>query len=393
MIEELTISHYKSIYEGSVRLSRANVLVGKNGSGKSNIVDALAFLADIANEDLDYAMTKRHGADSVRQYSRRKPYNVTIEAKIKNENGHGSYRITFSSSRNAYRILDEFAEWNGGVPWNKKEYRTIIRRNRHGVVDFETDGDDIGGEGAIEDERNLKLDVVSSLLYRMSRSYHDVFLYVYPIQSELGSLSAFSIFPNTIRAPQAVSRAVDLEQDGSNIAAILKQLTPQRRRRLVKDLRVALPSLVNVTTRSAAGYYVPVFSVKDGFSGENHELNMSQVSDGTLRLLGILVALNQNNAPSKIILEEPEQMIHPALLEIIKGAIDNYLEDKKNGQVFVTTHSSFLMDLFETSEVIAVKNEGQFTEFGSVSERQKAIVKEGLMTLGDILLAEGLDVE
>ena len=391
MIEELSISHYKSIFEGSVRLKRANVLVGKNGSGKSNIVDALAFLSDIANEDLDYAMTRRHGADSIRQYSKYKPYHVTIEVKIRDDNGFGQYRITFSSSRNSYRIIDEMIEWNGKAPWFKEEIHTLIKRNRLGNLEYTTTAEKIEISES-DEERLFKLDGVTSLLYRVSRAYHDLFFFVIPVQAELRSLSSYSIFPNTIRAPQAVSRSVDLEHDGSNIAAIIKQLTPQRRKRLVKDLRVVLPSLVNITTKSAAGYYVPSFLVRDKVSGETHELNMSQISDGTLRILGILVALNQNNAPSKIILEEPEQMIHPALLQLIKDAIDNYLNDRENGQVFVTTHSSLLMDLFKVSEVIAVQNDGHSTQFGEVSLRQKTVVAEGLMTLGDVLLAEGLDV-
>ena len=106
MITELAISHYKSITDEVVKLDDVNVLIGKNGSGKSNIVDALSFLSDIATDDLDFAITKRHGSDSIRQWSKFKPYNITLAVKIKSDIGEGYYKIVLSSSMNSYRLLE-----------------------------------------------------------------------------------------------------------------------------------------------------------------------------------------------------------------------------------------------------------------------------------------------
>ena len=85
-------------------------------------------------------------------------------------------------------------------------------------------------------------------------------------------------------------------------------------------------------------------------------------------------------------------MIHPALLIVIRDAILEYLRSNEASQVFLTTHSSVLLDLFDVNKVIAVEFCKGSTKCGPVSERQKAIVKSGLMTLGDVLLAEDLEI-
>ena len=390
MITELAISHYKSITDEVVKLDDVNVLIGKNGSGKSNIVDALSFLSDIATDDLDFAITKRHGSDSIRQWSKFKPYNITLAVKIKSDIGEGYYKIVLSSSRNSYRVLEEIIEWDGESTYSEDRYKTTLRRYPGKPIEIESnyDQDDID----FDEVRNLKIDSHDALLSKKRYVFHRLNWILGYVFSEIRSLSTFSIFPNTIRAPQSVSRGTALETDGRNIASIIKQLGGDRRRKIVKSLKVVMPQLDNITIKSTAGYYVPVFLVRGSGSEVHHELNMSQVSDGTLRILGILTALFQPNAPSKIVLEEPEQMIHPALLIVIRDAILEYLRSNEASQVFLTTHSSVLLDLFDVNKVIAVEFCKGSTKCGPVSERQKAIVKSGLMTLGDVLLAEDLEI-
>jgi len=389
MITELHLSHYKSVTEQTIPLGQVNIFVGKNGSGKSNIIDAISFMSDIAVYDLDYAVTKRHGADSIRQWSKYRPYHTTVAVKVKNKYGEGSYSITFSSSRNSYRIQEEVISWNGEIVFSDDRQFMTLKRDSDSKVTIDTDyqADDL-------DPNDLKVDSGDSVLARLNASYHDANDVLGYVIRELRSFATFTIFPNTIRAPQTVSRAAELESDGKNIASIIKQMTGDKKRsrdRLIKALKVVLPELTGISIRSTAGYYVPVFSVADN-TGEVHELNMSQISDGTLRMLGILTALHQPSAPLKIGLEEPEQMIHPALLIIVRDAVLEYVRRRKEGQIFVTTHSSVLMDLFDVNDVIAVEYRDGATRCGRVSRRQAKVVKTGLMSLGDLMLAEDLEI-
>ena len=76
MLERLSVSHFKSLADIDLAFGRSNVLVGPNGSGKSNLIDCINFVRECAAEDLDSATTRRHGADSVRQWSRSRPFDV-----------------------------------------------------------------------------------------------------------------------------------------------------------------------------------------------------------------------------------------------------------------------------------------------------------------------------
>lgn len=391
MISELTVSHYRSVGEVTLNFESVNVLVGRNGSGKSNIVDAISFLSDVANEDLDYAIVKRHGVESIRQWSKYKPYHVSISAKILNKFGEGFYKLVFSSSRGSYKIVEEVLEWSGETLYDDEKYKSILKRNQAGEVSLETDYDqDDIDHNEISNVKYESNSAVISRFYNKNYSLNWLFGYV---KADLRSFTAYSISPNTIRSPQSVSRAVNLESDGKNIASVIKSLNSENRRRIVKHLQVVMPNLLSISVKSAAGYYVPVFQVAEPGEGAGHELNMSQVSDGTLRILGMLTAFYQSNAPKIIVIEEPEQMIHPALLIVFRDAVVDFIHRREESQVFVTTHSSVLMDLFDVNSIIAVQYDGSSSRAGRVSERQRKFIQSGLMTLGDVVLAEGIEID
>ena len=391
MISEIYVSHFRSIGDATISLGQTNVFVGKNGSGKSNIVDAISFINDIASEDLDFAIVKRHGIDSIRQWSKFKPYHITIQVRTANPRGVGAYKIVISSSRNNYKIVEEQIRWIGETTYDDVRYDTLITRNAQGFLSVQTDYDD--DDLDLEDISKSKFESNQAMISSFGRRLHLLNWIVSYLRQELQSFSAFSIFPNTIRAPQTISRAVNLEADGKNIASVIRSLSSDARRKIVKHLKVVFPQLVGITVKSAAGYYVPVFQISEPNETGHHELNMSQISDGTLRILGMLTAFYQINAPNKIVIEEPEQMIHPALLIVIRDAILDYVHRDPNAQIFITTHSSVMMDLFEEDSIIAVEHDGFATRAGPVSKRQLDVVRSGLMTLGEVVLAEGLEID
>ncbi|WP_267361438.1 AAA family ATPase, partial [Methylobacterium sp. GC_Met_3] len=125
MITGAIVSHYKSIHETSLRFRNINVIVGPNGSGKSNILDALYFIRDCAVDDIDTAVTKRHGIDSLRQWSRTRPYNITIDISFKNVDGSGNYKVVISSSKGQYRIVEETGYWIGPHP--RDRYKNDVK--------------------------------------------------------------------------------------------------------------------------------------------------------------------------------------------------------------------------------------------------------------------------
>jgi predicted ATPase len=79
MITTIRIDHYKSVAQASLRLEKTSVLVGSNSAGKSNFIDAIAFLRDAVVHSLEQSVSDRHGIDSIIQWSPTRPYNLDIE--------------------------------------------------------------------------------------------------------------------------------------------------------------------------------------------------------------------------------------------------------------------------------------------------------------------------
>ena len=186
-----------------------------------------------------------------------------------------------------------------------------------------------------------------------------------------------------------------LSDDGSNLASIIRQMRNSSHRTSKEALTLALqqvlPIVNEIRIESAGGFFVPVFRVKDAEDAYAHDLNMSQISDGTLRMLGMLTAFYQPTAPSRITLEEPEQMIHPGLLPILVDAARDYLDDQRLvRQVIITTHSPTLLDMFKPEDIVGTKFEDGVSSFMRLSQRQLDVVRKRLFSPGELLVSEGL---
>src|SRR5690554_1396155 len=82
MLQELNISHFRSIGGAVLQLSPITILVGPNGAGKSNVIDALRFLRDATVDGLDVAVHRRGGLSIVRQYAPTRPYSMSMAATL-----------------------------------------------------------------------------------------------------------------------------------------------------------------------------------------------------------------------------------------------------------------------------------------------------------------------
>lgn len=394
MLNKIDISNFKSIAQAQLKFGRENIIVGPNGAGKSNLLDAINFIRDAATDGLDHAVTKRHGISSIRRWSKTRPYNITIAMEINTPRGEGSYRVVIASAGGEFSVLEEEGRWIGEHPFRQKAsdepVEVKFQRNPKGVIQFTVPEDPFDG--------TPKLSVPESemLLTQFGPTSFTPYTFFFkPLYDEIVSSGAYSIYPNKIREPQTISNSNVLADDGTNLASIIRQmrLTSHRgsREALTLALQQVLPIVNEIRIESAGGYYVPVFRVKENEGGYSHDLNMSQISDGTLRMLGMLTAFYQRNAPNRITLEEPEQMIHPGLLPVLVDAARDYLDDSRVlRQVFFTTHSPNLLDMFDPINIIGTRFEDGISKFSAISHRQLELVKERLFTAGELLVAEGI---
>jgi predicted ATPase len=75
---------------------------------------------------------------------------------------------------------------------------------------------------------------------------------------------------------------------------------------------------------------------------------LSNMSDGTLRIMAYYVLLHQDQLPTLIGIEEPERNLHPGLLREVASVVKRL---SQKTQVIITTHSSQLLDCFNLDEI------------------------------------------
>lgn len=389
------ISHYKSLSEVALdNLPPLTLLVGANGTGKSNFVDALRFLRDMVVDGLDHAMSKRGGILMVREHSPDSPYEMSIKIGFtetfagyfpeepSNDTFDGFYEITIESLKEGnYQIKQERAEvaetmrdWH---PGNRLFNKQTIQR-------------DTTGSG-----KRVWVDYNRSRSFNLSKD--QTFLtrsFCHSLVEFLTQFRFSSIFPNTLRELARPDTDDILKESGANWASVLKALKTtndgqEAFDRVLEMMQVVMPTLQDISVLSVgSSYLVPQFHVKDNET--IHAFDPVQLSDGTLRVFGILLALYQTPPPPFIALEEPEQTIHPAILVMLAEA---FREVSERTQLLITSHSPYLVDHFQPEEIRIVSMQDGKTRVSPIKTSQMESVKENLISLQELMISEGLLAE
>lgn len=389
-LKSIRIQHYKSLADVSiVNLQPITLLVGSNAVGKSNVIDALKFLRDIAANGLDHAMSDRGGIEIIRQYSKTSPFKISISVELEqvfdDKVAHSShYEITIASQKGNYKVEHEVAIWwEEDRHYDELKDEVIVTGINEQKYTRETDGK-VRFSNDPEDSFRVAEDI-AALGIRWPNAPHELVRY-------FSSFSFSTIYPNTLRTPSRPDTDRMLKESGQNWASVLKALrkTPRGRQaleRVMEMMQVVMPTLQEVNVKSAGGFLVPQFRVKDDERSNAHDFDPVQLSDGTLRILGILLALYQTPYPPFLALEEPEQTVNPAILATLSEA---FREVSEHTQLFITSHSPHLVDYFDPDEIRVVAMKQGKTQVSSIHPAQKEAVKENLITIEELMVAEGL---
>jgi predicted ATPase len=326
-IRRLILKRFRSVPAERVNFSNPTFLVGKNGSGKSNVVDAFAFLSECMALPLQAVFDKRGGISIVRNRggSRSYPPNMGIGIEFDFQNGleiKGKYAFEIKALPNyGFQVVREQCRvvTKKGTAWfdrNEKGIRSTVR----------------GIEPSI-DSQALALPVVGGV-----RDFA-------PVVKGLSLLRVYSIEPTQVRDLQDPDVGTNLKSNGSNLASVLQALARKNDadlKRLCEILETIVPGTTNVRPVKHGKKLSLEFTQQWGEGAEKKiKFEAFAMSDGTLRALGILGAVFQKPSPSLIAIEEPESTIHPEALGTILGVIRMAAATT---QIVVTTHSPELLD-------------------------------------------------
>ena len=378
-LTRLVLRNYKSIAACGVDLRALTFLVGPNGSGKSNFMDALRFTSDSLRGSLDNALRERGGIGEVRRRSGGHPthFGIRLEFQLPSVAGHYAFKIG-ARPQGGYEVQTEECAILGP---EKASFLVIAGE----VKEFELGGTRTGiaPPAALKDR-----------LYLVNVSGVPNFRPVYDALSQMGF---YSLNPDRIRDFQSPDSGELLVRDGGNLTSVLRQLAihdEARKKRVEEYLSSIVPGVSGVDVKDVPPKETLEFRQEVAGSSDPWRFFAGNMSDGTLRVLGILVALfqSQDSADSGVPLvgiEEPELALHPAAVGALLGALR---EACQSTQVIVTTHSPDLLDSadMEAELLLAVHAVKGTTRIAPVDEASREAVRKGLYTPGELLRLDQL---
>ncbi len=378
-ITRVILKNYKSIAACDVHLGPLMFLVGRNGSGKSNFLDALRFVADALNTSLDHAIRDRGGINDVRRRSRGHPHHFSIRLEfILPEGFTGYYAFQIgagkSEGHNEYRVQTEEC---------KLQNEKLLEPEVYFRVD----------EGVLTDTSVAVAPVVSTdRLYLVNASGLPEFRAVYDAFSRMGF---YNLNPDKIRELQNPDPGDVLMRDGGNLTSVLTQLSPTVKTNIEEYLESVVPGVHAVDVKAWGPMATLEFRQKIAGDKNPWRFHSNNMSDGTLRVLGILVALfqgdhnNQKRVPL-VGIEEPEIALHPAAAGVL---LDALRDGAHKTQVITTSHSPDLLEdkHLDVDSILAVEAYDGNTVIAPVDEVSRSVVRDKLFTIGELLRKDQLE--
>lgn len=375
MLRRLLLRRFRSLQEADIEFDNPTFMVGRNGSGKSNIADSFHFLSDAMRPPLQAAFDWRGGISAVRNRPViGHPPNLGIGVVLSGLNGESI------SARYAFELIPTR---NQGFAVAREQ--CVVDRENNTRDWFDRDSRN-GFRSNIETLKPaLESDSLALPLVGGDTRFQ-------PVHHFLSKMRAYNIEPSTLRDMQDPDGGAYLRSDGRNAASVLreiKQKSEENWNRILEYLQVIVPKTIAVGPKKHGNKLALEF-VQDWGKSKNVKFEGYNMSDGTLRAVGILAAAFQQPTPSVLIIEEPESTIHPGAL----GAILDVLRHASHFmQVVVTTHSPDILasKWIKGNHLKIVSWEQGETRVGLVSDEMRSALEAHLTDAGELLRTNALE--
>lgn len=377
-LKRVVLSNYKSIKVCSVPLGPLTFLVGPNGAGKSNFIDALRLTSESLNTSLEQALRDRGGINEVRRRSSGHPthFGVRMDFQLsKDTAGMYAFRVG-AKPKGGYEVqMEKCAVFGQGIGDDKR---------------FEV-------EGGVLKRSTFKVGppAIADRLYLVAASGLPEFR---PVFDALSHMGFYNLNPDVIRDLQQPDTGEVLRRDGGNLASVLNAMEKNHkhaRDRVVAFLSKVVPGIEEVTVRHVGRKETLEFRQQVGTNKDTWRFMAENMSDGTLRALGVLTALFQSeNGESGRVpfvgIEEPEVAVHPGAAGVLR---DGLQMAAKTTQVAVTSHSPELLDDKDISDgaILAVVNRMGETIIGPLDAAGRSAIRDRLYTPGELLKLRQLE--
>lgn len=340
------LQNWRNFREAEVSLAKRAFLVGPNASGKSNFLDALRFLRDIAKPEgglaSAFAQPGRGGFNGVRCLFARKPSALVFDVDVGTdaEPARWSYRLVLQQQQNVK-----------GKPVTVEEERVLSRGVR------------VAGQTRPHPTADWLL--YSQTLLEQVQQNHEF----RELVEFFSSIRYLHVVPQIVRDARRASIGGE-DPYGGDLLRRMKE-TPKKSRdprlkRIGEALTIAVPRFVGLELRDDTEGRPHLLAAFQHWRPSPTQQTEEVLSDGTLRLLGLLWSLTERGGP--LLLEEPELSLHDAVVAQLPAMIDR-AQRLSGRQMIASTHSPVMLDadgvrLDEVHRVVVTENGSEIETAG-----------------------------
>jgi len=355
MLKTLAVSNYRSLFHIVIPLGKLNVITGPNGSGKSNLYRALRLLAETAQGGVVNALAKEGGLESTFWAG---PEKISRQMQIGNEPIQGTVpqkrkrmRLGFAGDDFGYSI-------SMGLPAASRSLFSLDPEIKREVI---WAGESFRPAAALVDRKAPMVKVREGRSWNVIAQHLNTFDSMFSQVADSASTPEVVQMRETIRGwrfydnfdtgpnaaarfPRLGTRTPVLNHDGSDLAAALQTIREVGDSEALEEaISDAFPGCSLKIEIQAAGHFVIEFYQ----NGLLRPLSASELSDGTLRYLLLVAALLTPRPPPLLVLNEPENSLHPDLLPALARLI---IQASEQTQVWVVSHASRLVAALNQSQ-------------------------------------------
>ncbi|MBI4706187.1 MAG: AAA family ATPase [Deltaproteobacteria bacterium] len=316
-VEELRLRNFRAFENARLRLSDVTFLVGRNGAGKSSILDAVELLREAVTDNLENALDRRGGILKVRRMAaagETPRLGVAVVLGLRLPGGRDTravygFELLGKPASPSYQIRECLRLHPEGASFFKRRDKQFHAAQKTGVS---------------PPAGNLVLPLVG----RSDSVWEAVY-------DAVRRMYWYDLSAAAMAASSRIGHGTSLEGTGANAGDVLKSIEgTEDHGWVLRHLAALMPGLTGIRTEVLLGRRVLVFVQEQ--DGIRRELDALQVSHGTLRGLGVLLAFRQQPAPALVLVDEVESSVHPGGLAVL---FDAALASCARTRVVLTTHS------------------------------------------------------
>ena len=352
-IERLRIKNFRSFREVEIALPSLSVVVGSNASGKSNFVQLFRFLRDLAREGLDNAVALQGSIDYLRnlRIGHSEPLEIAVSVSDNSRPFKLDYelRLVFFKRKKGFRIEREAFRYEGpefsslGHPSGaeKKMLQLIVERQHERMT-----------VKIVPEPHHRPPRILFPDRIERSRS-------ILPFLPGFGvwlfaGIAIYDLNPKTLKQATPLKGRASLEEDGSNLAVVLREILRHKesRQELLAHLQHFLPFIEDIRVQSLVDRSLFVQMYERYL--HDRPVPSTLLSDGTIELVALTIALYFMPG-SIIVLEEPDRNLHPIL---ISRLMEMFQEVSRTKQVIFTTHNPEVVRHTPLESLLLVSRDG-----------------------------------